>query len=172
MARLSLTRWLPAGALRIRRRVFKHRLYPTPLVAKLRQKDKSLIEAIQDAHEEVISLTAGEQRPFLSTSMNGLIYLWQQPQSRSKRALVVSVDNPGAPWSHLIAPRHDGNSVAGVLQEVGFKNEEVTRLHNVNKADIEEAARRACQDLKGHGQPQDLQRPGRSPALPSPSRIR
>jgi Caspase domain len=128
--------------------------YTTPLVAKLHQKDKSLIEAIQDAHEEVISLTAGGQRPSLSTSMNGLVYLWQQPQSRSKRAVVVSVDDPGAPWNRLIAPRHDADAVAGVLQEVGFTNEEVTRLHNVNKADIEEAANRACQDLKEHEPPQ------------------
>jgi hypothetical protein len=124
--------------------------YTTPLVAKLHQKAKSLIEAIQDAHKEVISLTAGGQRPFLSTNMNGLVYLWQQPHSRTKRAVVVSVDNPGAPWNRLIAPRHDADAVAHVLQDVGFTNEEVVRLHNVYKAEIEEAVNRACQDLKEH----------------------
>jgi hypothetical protein len=121
--------------------------YTTPLVAKLHQKDKSLIEAIEDAHEQVISLTAGSQRPFLSTSMNGPIYLWQQPQGRSKRAVVVSVDNPGARWNRLIAPKHDADAVTGVLQEVGFRDEEITRLHNVNRTDIEKALNQACQPL-------------------------
>ena len=61
--------------------------YTTPLVKRLRQRNKSLLVALGDVHQDVIRLTDGVQRPFLSTSMNGEIYLWQQPASRAKRAV-------------------------------------------------------------------------------------
>jgi hypothetical protein len=58
--------------------------YTTPLLQKLRQK-KNVMEAIVDAHQQVLVFSKGQQRPLLSTSMNGQIYLHQQPVTRRKR---------------------------------------------------------------------------------------
>ena len=114
--------------------------YTTPLVQRLRQKNKSLIEALADVHQDVIGLTNGAQRPFLSTSMNGHVYLWQQPVSRAKRAVVISVDD--IHWRNvpaLLAPKYDAQAVVGVLREAGFKDDEIIKLHNVSRERIDAA---------------------------------
>ena len=114
--------------------------YTTPLVQRLRQKNKSLIEALADVHQDVIGLTNGAQRPFLSTSMNGHVYLWQQPVSRAKRAVVISVDD--IHWRNvpaLLAPKYDAQAVVGVLHEAGFKDDEIIKLHNVSRERIDAA---------------------------------
>ena len=67
--------------------------YTTPLVQKLQQK-KNLVEAIVDAHQQVLVTSRGAERPLLSTSLNGQIYLHQQPRTRRKRVLAISVDDP------------------------------------------------------------------------------
>ena len=119
--------------------------YTTPLVVKLRQEAKSLIEALQDVNIEALRLTQQKQRPLLSTSMDGNLYLWKQPPSRSKRAVVVSVSDAGGGISVLSAPRHDGDAFAAVLHDAKFKDDEIMRLHDVSRAEIESAVTRACQ---------------------------
>ena len=93
--------------------------YTTPLAQKLRQK-KNLMEAIVDAHQQVLAVSKGAQRPLLSTSMNGQIYLHQQPPTRRKRVLAVSVDDPGAGVSKLQGPPHDVDAMVAALTELDF----------------------------------------------------
>lgn len=139
--------------------------YTTPLVKRLRQRNKSLVEALADVHQDVIRIARGVQRPFLSTSMNGPIYLWQQPASRAKRAVIVSIDNTG--WSRenvLIGPKHDAAAVAAMLREAGFKDEEIVTLHNVPKPKIVEALYDAVANFRA--KKTSGWRQGRSPAIP------
>jgi hypothetical protein len=126
--------------------------YTTPLLKTLRQKDKSLIQALEDVHQEVNELSIGLQRPFLSTNMNGDVYLWHQPANRLKRAIVLSVDNPGVkPWNQLKGPLNDADAVFALLRESGFAAEELVRLHNVTKSEIDEQVELACSSLAVRG---------------------
>jgi TIR domain len=111
--------------------------YTTPLVQKLRQK-KNLVEAIVDAHQQVLDTSKGAQRPQISTSMNGQIYLHQQPATRLKRVLAISVDKPGvAEWSSLKAPPHDVDAFIATLVEAGFSPNDVITLRNPDRTEIE-----------------------------------
>ncbi len=118
--------------------------YTTPLVAKLRQRDKAMAEALIDTHQGVTDLaikTMGKdnpQRPLFSTSMNGHVYLWKQPPSRRKHALLIGVDNADYGPSTLIlgAPSHDAKAMMQVLVEAGFDKSEITLLSNVTAREV------------------------------------
>ena len=110
--------------------------YTTPLVQKLRQK-KNLMEAIVDAHQQVLNSSKGKQRPMLSTSMNGQIYLHRQPATRRKRVLVISADDPGAGINKLQGPPHDVEAIVATLIETGFSQSDVIVLHNPDRREIE-----------------------------------
>jgi hypothetical protein len=120
--------------------------YTTPLLDRLGQKDNSMLDAIQEVHQDVIALTNGSQRPFLSTSMNGNIFLWKQPPTRTKKAIVVSVGNPGFCCS-LEGPIHDGDAMYSLLREAGFRPEDIVRRHNVDRRTIEDAVHTICKSL-------------------------
>ncbi|MGE0036139.1 MAG: TIR domain-containing protein [Xanthobacteraceae bacterium] len=140
--------------------------YTTPLVQRLRQRNKSLLVSLEDVHQDVIRATGDVQRPFLSTSMNGEIYLWQQPESRTKRAVVVAADDVGwrrAPVLH--APQHDAAAVAAVLREAGFKDHEIVVLNNAGRPRIAQALRDAVASFQVKKTSGGW--PGRSPAIPT-----
>lgn len=122
--------------------------YTTPLVRALRDPRRGLLEAIQDVHQEVTRTTRGRQRPFLSTSLNGHLYLWQQPATRVRLAIVVSADiMQDANGPRLIAPKGDGDVVANLLRDAGFRDGEIVRLHNVDKERLEAEIAAACARL-------------------------
>lgn len=123
--------------------------YTASLVITLRQKDKALVEALVDGHQKVRELTQGKQRPSLSTSMNGQIYLWQQPDSRSKKAVIISVDDPATPnFTRTQAPNHDAHSIQSLLLEAGFHREDIIDLSNPTKLEIEQAVASAVTGIK------------------------
>jgi TIR domain-containing protein len=124
--------------------------YTTPLVQKLRQK-KNLVEAIVDAHQQVLVTSNGVQRPLLSTSLNGQIYLHQQPQSRRKRVLAISVDDPGRGFSKLEGPRHDVEAFVAALTETGFSKGDITILHNPDRREIEDVISGLARTLRRQG---------------------
>jgi hypothetical protein len=132
--------------------------YTTPLVRTLRQ-HKNLVEAIVDAHQEVrensrkaqmmqtgaassaaemIDALKNVQRPLLSTSMNGQLYLHKQPATRRKRVLAISVDNPGVPETGppLKGPPHDVEAFVATLIEAGFSRNDIVPLRNPDRAEI------------------------------------
>jgi hypothetical protein len=113
--------------------------YTTPLVQKLRQKNKDLMEAIVDAHQQVLDTSNGEQRPMLSTSMNGPIYLYRQPPTRRKCVLAISVDHPGGGIPSLEGPPHDAEAITATLLETGFSKSDMIILQNPDRGQIEEA---------------------------------
>src|SRR5262245_14044984 len=120
--------------------------YTTPLVQTLRQK-KNLVEAIVDAHEQVLVTSKGVQRPLLSTSLNGQIYLHQQPQSRRKRVVAISVDDPGRGFSKLKGPPHDVDAIVATLMETGFSKGDIVVLDNPDREQIEKAIDDIAQGL-------------------------
>jgi TIR domain len=121
--------------------------YTTPLAQKLRQK-KNLVEAITDAHKQVLDSSKGVQRPLLSTSLNGQIYLHQQPPTRRKRVLAVAVDDPGRGVSRLAGPPHDVAAIVAALMETGFSESDITTLTNPDRQQIEDAIAAAAQALR------------------------
>jgi len=124
--------------------------YTTPLVQKLRQR-KNLVEAIVDAHEQVLVTSKGAERPLLSTSLNGQIYLHQQPQSRRKRVLAISVDDPGRGFNKLEGPPHDVEAIVAALMETGFSKGDITILHNPDRREIEDAISGLARTLRQQG---------------------
>jgi hypothetical protein len=144
--------------------------YTTPLVQRLRQRNKSLIQALADVHQDVIRSTREVQRPFLSTSMNGQIYLWQQPETRAKRAVVVSVDDIGWPnIPRLLAPKFDAAAVVALLRQAGFEDSEIIPLHNVPKAKIAQALLASARSLRSREKSAapPSQAPDRPPVIPA-----
>jgi hypothetical protein len=129
--------------------------YTTPLAQKLRQR-KNLVEAIVDTHQQVLDLSKGTQRPLLSTSMNGQIYLHQQPATRRKRVLAISVDDQGGGVLKLQGPPHDVDAMVGALIDSGFSQRDVTILRNPDRGQIEDAIAGVAQTLRGQsfGEPQ------------------
>jgi hypothetical protein len=116
-------------------------------VQNLRQR-KNLMEAIVGAHQQVLEVSKGAQRPLLSTSMNGQIYLHQQPPTRRKRVVAISADDPGAGIGKLQGPPHDVDAIVAALTESGFSQNEMTILRNPRKAEIEEAIAAVAQAFR------------------------
>jgi len=121
--------------------------YTTPLAQKLRQK-KSVIDAIEDAHQQVLDSTRRKQRPLLSTSMNGPIYLYRQPASRRKVVLAVSVDDPGPPFNKRNGPPNDVDAIVSALIDTGFDRRDVTIFHNPDRNAIETEIQRISRGLR------------------------
>lgn len=122
--------------------------YTTAVSRTLSQRNRNIVDALVDAHKKVAEISAFQQRPFLSTSMNGHIYLGQQPASRKKRAILVSVDDPNLGGQALLSgPKHDVEAIAQSLFAMGFEANEVRRLHNVDRAAIEAEIANAGSEL-------------------------
>lgn len=121
--------------------------YTTSLVQKL-GRDKNLVEAIVDTHQLVLDLTEGKQRPLISTSTNGQIYLHQQPTTRRKRVLAISADDIANPMLRLKGPPHDVDAIVKVLIEAGFNHRDVTVLRNPDRQQILEAIDQIEQSLR------------------------
>jgi hypothetical protein len=66
--------------------------YTKALLIELADPSLSLYEACFKAHFNVRCTSRIGQRPFLSTDMNGDIYLQRQPSARRRKAIVISVD--------------------------------------------------------------------------------
>jgi hypothetical protein len=134
--------------------------YSTVVSGKIRQRNKNVVDALVDAHKEVTQLSAFHQRPFLSTSMNGHIYLAQQPVTRKKRAILVSVDDPNLGGTALLnAPKHDVEAIAAALLTVGFEAKELKQLHNADRAGIEAEIESTGREFAKDAQVKDGQPP-------------
>jgi hypothetical protein len=109
--------------------------YTTPLVDMLQAKDKSVSEVLVGVNQQVTDLalktySGVHVRPFFSTNMNGHVYLWQQPASRRKHAILIAAPDVGVGSGILQGPPHDAAAMKKVLLEAGFKPSEITYLEN------------------------------------------
>ena len=66
--------------------------YTKQMLNELLNPDISLISACSHANQIVTIASSIDQRPYLSTDMNGDIYLQRQPESRRRFAIIVSED--------------------------------------------------------------------------------
>jgi hypothetical protein len=106
----------------------KGSVYAENLVEFLSHKDKGMLQSLVELTDYVVHSSGGVQRPFISSSINGSIFLWQQPQSRSKIAYIISVEQSFA-GRPLLSIR-DADKMAKLLNLAGFSNSEIVRLHN------------------------------------------
>lgn len=113
--------------------------YTTTLLKHLeRDPKKSLLTALASANQEVRELVLAtvrrSQRPFLSSDLNGDIYLLQQPVSRKRKALVAYCDTFGG--RPIANTDNDANRWAALFKRAGF---EVKLLTNPTKIAFEHA---------------------------------
>ena len=110
--------------------------YTSALLLELADRNKTVLGALTSLNQRVIDNSSGQQRPFLATSMNGNVYLWNQPDTRKRMAVVVSVDNMGIETARLVAPKHDADAYADLLRKIGLAETEIVRLHNPGRAEF------------------------------------
>ena len=108
--------------------------YAGSVSKQIAQPNQSIITALIEAHKEMNALSNSRQRPILSNSLNGFIYLARQPASRKKRAILVSVDAPGSTSS-----RRNVETMAAALRAAGFSSGEILQLHNPLRSEIKDA---------------------------------
>lgn len=101
--------------------------YTSELLTRLSNSSASLYEACFRAHRNVQRSSITRQRPFLSTDMNGDIYLMQQPDNRTRKAVIVSVDRLQKKGD-LYNVRNDIEAWEAFLKEKCHF--EVLKLHN------------------------------------------
>jgi hypothetical protein len=108
--------------------------YTEALVRALQQRDSSFNDALFRTNEEVLQATRGAQRPFLSSDMNGQIFLWRGPPNRRISALVVSSDR----WGDNVLPNAD-NDAQSWVQLFRSANINVERMQNPGRAHLLDA---------------------------------
>jgi hypothetical protein len=122
--------------------------YSTVVSRTLTQRRKSIMAALTDAHSEVARLSAFHQRPYLSSSMNGQIYLAEQPSSRNRKAILVSVDDPNIGKAGILSgPKHDVEAIRQSLLTLGFSQSQIVTLHNVDAEAIMRKIQEARREL-------------------------
>ncbi len=125
--------------------------YTAALLQALQDKKRSLFEALQQTNQLVLQATDGKQRPFLSSDMNGNMFLWNRPPTRKMFALIVSADR----WEgqSLINPIKDSDAWAALLRQLGITFEQ---LKNPSVAGVKDALHRQNAALAGkQGQIED-----------------
>ena len=111
--------------------------YTTVVSRKLSQKNKDIVDALVDAHKEVAELSGFRQRPYLSTSMNGHVYLAKQPTSRKCKAILVAVDDANdGKKSLLSAPKRDVEAITRSLTSMGLAPSQIQTLYNADAETI------------------------------------
>ena len=105
--------------------------YTSELLARLSDSSASLYEACFRAHQNVQRNSGTGQRPFLSTDMNGDIYLMQQPDNRTRKAIIISVDRLQKKGD-LYNVRNDIEAWETFLKEKS--RFEVLKIHNPDSA--------------------------------------
>ena len=121
--------------------------YTSALLVALANKDRSVLTALTALNQQVVEASQGAQRPFLATSMNGNVYLWKQPETRKRMAMVVSVDDMGYGTERLVAPKHDADAYTDLLREIGLADSQIVRLHNPDRQTFLKALARALDTL-------------------------
>lgn len=107
------------------------------LLAQMASEQVSLGLALSRTVKEVLEKTHGRQRPYISSDLNGDVYLRLSPPSRRRRALLVTVDHVEGSHS-LPGVRIDGQAWNDFLQSAGI---EVQWLRNPKREDLMVALR-------------------------------
>jgi hypothetical protein len=118
--------------------------YADSISKQIAEPNKSVITALIEAHKEMNAIPNSRQRPILSNSLNGFIYLARQPGSRKKRAILVSVDEDGSAGS-----RRNVDTMASALRSAGFSSSEILVLHNPIRSEMKDALEAAGYGLEG-----------------------
>jgi hypothetical protein len=81
--------------------------YTTRVLQELADNKASLHEGLMRAHVRVLNESRTQQRPFLSSDMNGHLYLKQNPTGQRRFAVVVSVDRHNSDHELLANVKRD-----------------------------------------------------------------
>jgi hypothetical protein len=127
--------------------------YTARMLEALSDRSKSLQAACFAANETVLRTSRTKQRPFLSTDMNGQLYLQRNPASRKRAAIVVSNDKL-VEKGQLYNTANDARAWSAFLQDAcGFA---VVRLHNPDREALRSALARidfAAAEKRGEANP-------------------
>jgi len=102
--------------------------YTAALINMLRQKELSISQALNITNKLVLEDTGRQQKPFLSSDMNGDIFVWHRPSTRRIFALIVSASRWGD--LQLVTPEKDAKSWVDVFSEAKI---DTLHLHNASK---------------------------------------
>ncbi|MGJ7512424.1 hypothetical protein [Variovorax sp. GT1P44] len=117
--------------------------YTSALLHELKSEQSSLWAAVSQASTRVVEATQGRQRPFISSDMNGDLYLRRRSPTRKLRAMVVGVGKLGAVGIGDIRGVYlDIEAWKEFLTECGFQ---VTLLADPTKAEFMAALQQAQQ---------------------------
>ena len=139
--------------------------YTTALLEELAEPNASLWGALSVTSMRVNRESKGQQRPFVSSDMNGDLYLGQPSSTRRQRALVIAVGQ----YRHIQHMRFDGvyrdlDAWAGFLRARRF---EVAELRDPTLAQLNEALD-ALRVTQSNEEPPRLIRTGIGAAIPQP----
>ncbi|MEO1331461.1 MAG: TIR domain-containing protein, partial [Pseudomonadota bacterium] len=131
--------------------------YTAALVRALADEDATVMAGIRAARDEIYRTVGGRQRPYVTTDLNGEIYLNIQPESRRKTALVVGVDDY-RPIVELRNAVNDARAWASFLSERGF---DTVALENPTKRDFVRAVEKLTLEMRAADalDPKNLVRP-------------
>nr|WP_197501297.1 TIR domain-containing protein [Hyphomonas sp. Mor2] len=120
--------------------------YSSLLVESFNEPRLSLNDALARVHREIRALTQGSQRPFLSSDLNGEVFLHKRPESRSVRALVLSADQ----WGEMLIP---GTKTDATLWSELFSGAGVAMDHYHNVSSVDEFNAKIEESLSAFGDP-------------------
>jgi hypothetical protein len=98
--------------------------FTAALLEQLSQQHVPLSAALSDAVKKVLVKTKAQQRPYISTDMNGDVYFQLAPPNRKRRAVVVTIDRVGG--ADLPGARADGQAWTQFFRSAGFEVQPLT----------------------------------------------
>jgi hypothetical protein len=102
------------------------------LLEELADPNASLQTALSRAGRKVVTLTKSAQRPFVSSDLNGEIFLCRKPPSRQCKAIVVAAGESAGNYHYPNVPR-DGQAWTKFLERCNF---EVSYLSDPKKEQV------------------------------------
>jgi uncharacterized caspase-like protein len=112
--------------------------YTQQVLAELTDANSSLMDALTRAHRRVLNDTGGSQRPYLSSDLNGTVYLRRQPADRKRIAILAHIDK--LPQGALANVERDAVAWRDFLETCGFKT---VLLKNPDRAAYRDALAQA-----------------------------
>lgn len=112
--------------------------FTAAMIQSLSDQSMSLLTAIATCNKRVLEISAGRQRPYLTSDLNGDVYLFHQPAQRRRVALTVSVDGFRGRGMELNLPNvhRDSEAWANLLRKAGF---DTTSLSNPSLSALRQA---------------------------------
>jgi hypothetical protein len=118
--------------------------YSQVVLKELPDQNISFQIALARGGRRMSDFTAGKQRPYLTSNLNGDVFLYRHSARQKRTALVVAVDKDPTNSAPLPGVRRDADGWVSILQASGIK---VTLLKNPTSPDFDRAFAQIIRDL-------------------------